>query len=636
MASKRYYITTPIYYVNAKPHIGTALTTLAADINARYERMRGRDVMFLTGTDENAPKVAEAAARTGKPTQQFVDEVADEFRTIWAGMNVRYDDFIRTTEERHKTVVHEVFRRLHERGDIYEGDYEGWYCVSCETFWRPAEVEDGLCPNDECRRSVNWVTEKNYFFRLSAYSDRLSAHINENPGFIVPEVRRNEVLRFIRDGLRDACITRANTGWGIPVPGDEGKVLYVWFDALINYLSAIGWPDKRADGFWPADVQWMGKDILVRFHATLWPAMLIGLGLPLPKTLVGHGWMTFGGEKISKSRGNIVEPVQLARELSALCGCSQDVAVDAVRYDMAREMPYASDSMFTQEGFEARYNADLANDLGNAIHRSVDMTHKFMDGLVPDADPDPAFVAGLQKHVQAYEAAMSQFRIDLAAEAVLAIASSLNRYIAETEPWSLSKKGDTAALHAVLRTLLETGRVAATLLSPIMPSAAAHIHRQVGYASEGKWDEATRLDLLTPGAKLPTPSPVFPRIPPQKLAKPEEPKIQTTPEISIGDFQKITLRVAEVTACEKVEGSDKLLKLTVRIGEEERQLAAGLGETHAPGDLVGKLIVVVTNLKPATIRGVLSQGMLLAAEDATGKPVLLTTEGPVPSGAKIH
>jgi methionyl-tRNA synthetase len=637
---KRYYITTPIYYVNDKPHIGHALTTVAADVNARYQKMRGREVMFLTGTDENGPKIVDAAEKAGKTPQQLVDELSTEFRELWTGLGIEFDDFIRTTEPRHKAAVQEVFKRLREKGDVYEGQYEGWYCVPDETFWRPNEVEDGLCPNPECRRAVEWVTERNFFFKLSAYADRLTEYINANPGFIRPEGRRNEVLRFIESGLRDACITRANNGWGITVPGDDTRVFYVWFDALINYLTATGWPEKDGGDLWPADVQWMGKDILVRFHATLWPAMLMGLGLPLPKVLIGHGFMNFGGEKMSKTRGNVVGPAQLARELAERAGCSPEMAVDAVRYYDMREMPYASDSTFTQEAFDNRYNFDLANDLGNAIHRTVAMTHKFVDGMVPDADADPAFANAIKERVLVYEAAMEGLRLDQAIAAAFEAVSALNRYIDEMAPWSLAKKGDAVALNAVMRTMLETGRVIGTLIAPFMPAAAKHIHSQLGFAASGAWEEAGRFDLLKPGTKLPEPQAAFPRLQPptekpaEKPVPKEEPKVE--PEyLSFEEFQKVELRIADIVSAERVAGADKLLKMTIRLGDEERPLVAGIALAYEPADLVGKQIVIVANLKPAKIRGELSQGMLLAAVKADGQPILLSPMSEAPSGAKV-
>jgi len=631
---KRFYVTTPIYYVNAKPHIGTALTTLAADITTRYERMRGREVMFLTGTDENGPKVKDAAEKAGVTPQQFVDDVSAEFQSIWHGLDIQYDDFIRTTEPRHVNVVQEVFRRLLDKGDVYLGEYEGWYCVSCETFWRPTEVEDGLCPNPECRRPVQWVKERNYFFKLSAYGDKLEEHITNNPRFILPEIRRNEVLRFIESGLRDACITRASNGWGVTVPGDENLVVYVWFDALINYLAATGWPETEGGDLWPPDAQWMGKDILVRFHATLWPAMLMGLGLPLPETLVGHGWMTFGGEKISKSKGNVVEPVQLAKELTERAGCTSDMAVDAVRYYMAREMPFASDTMFTHDAFDNRYNTDLANDLGNAVHRTTSMTHKFVEGMVPDADFDATFASILAKSVTGFQKAMEDYRIDLAVAATFEAVSALNRYIDEMAPWGLAKQGDTIALNSVMRTMLETCRLFGTLIRPVMPSASDYVFNSLGFSTKGIWEEASQFDLLRPGTKIPEPSPAFPRLQPKvaEEAVKEEPK---TPPIKIDDFRKVELRVADVLAAERVDGSDKLLKLSIRVGHEERSLVAGIASVYSPEEMVGKQIVVVANLEPAKIRGVVSQGMLLAADGENG-PIVLTPSAPAPSGASVH
>ncbi|MCO5296362.1 MAG: methionine--tRNA ligase [Fimbriimonadaceae bacterium] len=636
---KRIFITTPIYYVNSVPHIGTALTTFASDVSARYAKMRGCEVTFLTGTDENGLKVMEAAQKVGKSPQSFVDEISQEFRRIWTGMKIEYDDFIRTTEPRHVAAVHEVFKRLRDKGYIYPGTYEGWYDVSSETFYKEADLVDGKSPDGN---EVRWVQEENYFFKLSAFEERLRAHIEAHPSFIQPEVRRNEVLGFMREGLRDTCITRSNQGWGITVPGDDSKVIYVWFDALINYISATGWPGDGWQTMWPAEVQWMGKDILTRFHATLWPAMLMGLELPLPEVLMGHGWMTVGGEKISKSKGNVVAPLELAQELAGRAGCTEDVAIDAVRHYMATTMPYENDSMFTYEDFDRRYNVDLANDLGNALNRSLAMAHKFVGGAVPDAPLEAEASEAIAAAKSGFESAMAAYRIDRASEAAFSIVRFLNKYIDTRAPWALAK-ADDPALAGVVRSMLACLRAAEGLIRPMLPSTADAIAAQLGVAPLLAWDVIGVDEALPPGTALGQPEPIFPRLEADKPAaqpKQETPKVEKTEapveQITIEEFAKVQFRIARVLEAEPLEGADKLLKLQVMIGDERRQIVAGIRKNYDPLDLIGRQVVVVANLKPAMLRGTESQGMLLAAVDENGGAILLQPDKETPEGAKVR
>jgi methionyl-tRNA synthetase len=636
----RYVLTTPIYYVNSVPHIGTALTTIAADVTARYERLRGRETFFLTGTDENGLKVKEAAEAQGRDPLEFVAEIAERFREVFAGIGIEPDDFIRTTEPRHKRAVQALFEILKTNGFVYEGKYEGWYDVSTETFFKESELVDGKSPDGN---PVRWVEEPNYFFKLSAFETQLLEHIEANPNFILPEARKNEVVSFIKQGLRDVSISRQNPGWGIEVPGDPDRVVYVWFDALINYVAAAGWPDDpNWPDRWPADVQWMGKDILTRFHATLWPAMLLGAGLPLPKHLVGHAWLLMGGEKISKSKGNVVAPVDFAKELSERAGIAQELAVDALRYVACATFPFETDATFSAEEFDRRFNSDLANDVGNALNRSLSMSHRFVAGIVPDAAIEPEAATAIAKAIRAYEEAMQTFRIDRALHETLELVRFLNKYIDTRAPWALAKAEDPA-LPGVLRSMLLVLRAVEGLLQPVMPHTAPAIAAQLGVEPLKRWQDLGTLESLPAGTQLQAPKPLFPRLDLKAAAKPEpkpEPKKMDTPTpptelISIEDFAKVKLRVGRIVEAAPVEASDKLMKLQVQIGDDRRQIVAGIQANYKPEELIGRQIVVCVNLKPAKLRGVESQGMLLAATDTDGGAILLTPEREAPEGAGI-
>lgn len=659
MPKTTYYVTTPIYYVNDVPHIGNAYPTIHADVVARYHRLKGEEAYFLTGTDENATKVANAAAEAGLPAQDYVDRLADQFKQVWQKLGIGYDDFIRTTEPRHIRVVEHIFRRLQQQGDIYTGHYEGWYCVPDETFYAESELADGKCP--DCGREVEWVQEENYYFRLSAYSERLLAHIEANPEFLQPEFRKNEVLSFIRQGLRDISITRSNKGWGIPVPGDPSKVIYVWFDALINYISAIGYPDdtERFERLWPADLQIMGKDIFVRFHCTFWPAMLMALGLEQPKVLFGHGWWTINGEKMSKSRGNAVLPGNLVDELSAETGISADIAADAVRYFLCREVTFGVDGDFSAAAFRGRFNSDLANDLGNLLNRTLSMLNKYFDGVIPDPG---SFAGGLHDAIvgaaQVAEQTADRVEFTRTLDAIWQMIGAGNKYINDMKPWELEKQGRRDELAGVLCSALEVGRAAAIMVSPFMPSTAVEMARQLGIADEFavlEWRNVADEKPFKVGTKTQGPDPIFPRLDTKKkeaqakvteqqpkaaeqkapeAAKPAEAK-EAEERISYDYFSKLRIRVAEVKIAERVEGADKLLKLQVSLGDEERQIVAGIAKWYEPESLVGKKIVLLANLEPAKIRGVVSNGMLLAADDGE-RAVILTPDSDVPAGAKVR
>ena len=641
-------IVTAIPYVNSTPHIGNILTTLSGDISARYLRMRGLDVFAVAGTDENGLKIKEAAEKLGRDPHEFVAEIAGRFVSIFNEMNMQFDTFVRTSLPEHKHASQALFKKLQENGYIYSDTYEGWYDVSTETYFKESELVDGKSPDGN---EVRKVSEENYFFKLSAFGDQLLAHIEANPDFIIPETRKNEVVSFIKSGLLDQCVSRKNNGWGIPVPGDESQVIYVWFDALINYITATGWPNPGWEEKWPALCQWLGKDILTRFHATLWPAMLLGAGLPLPKHIIAHAWILLGEEKISKSKGNVVQPLELAAATAARTGCDPKVAIDVVRYFITATMGYENDSTFTQDEFDKRYNSDLANDLGNALNRSLSMAHKFSEGIVPNAEPEPEVLAAIQQRKAEFEAAMEGFRLERAANSAIDVIRYVNKYVDSRAPWALAKSNDPA-LPAVVRSMLLCVRAAEGMIRPYMPTVADHICQQLGLEPTTDWSTIGSPSSLPAGTQLMQPQPIFPRleiekkVQPAKAEKPapqkQETKMQTEENantidlISIDDFMKVKLRVGRVFEAEPLEGSDKLLKLQIVIGEEKRQIIAGIRKNYSPEDLIGRQVVVVYNLKPAKLRGAESQGMLLAATDAEGGAILLQPDKEAPEGTQVR
>ncbi len=638
MSKSVFYVTTPIYYVNDIPHIGNAYTTIIADVVARYHKLKGEKTYFLTGTDENATKVANAAAEAGMHPQEYVDKLAEDFKRVWQNLGIEYDDFIRTTEPRHVRVVEAVFNRLLDQGDIYKGQYAGWYCVPCETFFAESELVEGKCP--ECGRAVEWVQEENYYFRLSAYSDRLLEHIDSHPEFLQPEFRKNEVVSFIKQGLRDVSITRANRGWGIPVPGDSSKVIYVWFDALLNYISAVGYlaDEEKFKSIWPADLQLMGKDIFVRFHCTFWPAMLMALGLELPRVLFGHGWWSIDGEKISKSKGNAISPAKLAEDLAAESGAKRDVCLDAVRYFMCREVTFGADGDFSMTSFRNRFNSDLANDLGNFLNRSLSMVGKYFGRKIPRAQCcDPELYDTIVQTVDTAESACDSLEFTRALDAIWQMLAAGNKFLNDRQPWNLAKQNKSDELAGVLYSVLAVARAAAILISPFMPATAKEMARQLGIYEEYpslRWSNAKDRAPLKPGTQTFGPEPIFPRL--ESTAPTGQTEVTKVSErISYNDFSKMDLRIAEIRSAEKVPGADKLLKLMVSLGDEERQIVAGIAEWYSPESLIGKKIVLLANLQPAKIRGVESNGMLLAA-DVDGRAILLQPDQDVPAGAMIR
>ena len=664
---KTYYITTPIYYVNGVPHVGSATTTLLCDALARFHRLRGERVFFLTGTDEHAQKVADAAAKQGMETQAFADQVSQNFRDCWQYLHISNDDFIRTSEPRHKKVVAEVFQRLQAQGDIYAGKYEGWYSVADETFFRDSEVENGRAKDSGA--IVERVTEDVYYFRLSAYGDRLLAHIQSHPEFLQPDTRRNEVLAFIKGGLRDVAVSRRNTGWGIPVPGDEVQVVYVWFDALINYLTTTGWPDNAAwDKIWPADVHLVGKEIYTRFHATLWPAMLMGLDLPLPKTVLGHGWWLIEGEKGSKSKGNIPTPQDVVDHLVSQSGATPEVAKDALRYYLLRDISFTSDAEFSLANLIGkRYNPDLCNKLGNLLNRSLKMLAQYGGGIIPSSvarTADGALATLSREVTQDVERAMLALDPGGALAAVWKLVEAGNGDIDTTAPWKLNKAGDTQGVADALYAALETTRIISVLLTPLLPHVAGLMRLQLGLADIplADWAHETIWGGLPAGTKTEDAQPIFPRIDTKKNETPnKEPKTKmadimppapptlaqlhptgdepASNTITIDDFAKVQLKIGEIKTAERVEGATKLLKLTVDVGEgTDRQILAGIAESYLPDALIGRKIVVVANLAPRKLRGLESQGMLMAATDAEGHAVLLYPDKPdaVDPGAQVR
>jgi len=642
---KNFYITTPIYYVNDKPHIGHAYTTVLADIMARYHRLLNENVFFLTGTDEHGQKVQKAAEKHDMTSQEQCDATYIRFQELWERLGITNDDFIRTTETRHKVVVREILQQLYEKDLIYQAEYQGRYCVSCERFFTEKDLdEDNACP--ECSRDTEEIIEKNYFFRMSRYQDWLIDYINSNPDFIQPSFRANETLGFLKKPLEDLCISRPKSrlSWGIELPFDENFVCYVWFDALVNYISAAGYgnDDTIFKKRWPASFHLIGKDILTT-HTVYWPTMLKAMGLEMPKTIFAHGWWLMGNSKMSKSLGNVVNPIEMIDKYG----------VDAFRFFLVAEMSLGQDASFTEEAFILRYNSNLANDLGNLASRVVKMIIKQRNGVLPNANANTPMEEELQlelfKAVEEMEDAVLGMKIDRGIESVMNAVRAGNRYLEKTAPWKLAKEGDDARLNTVLYTVAESLRIISGLLQPIMPEKMSVLRAVLGMPNKNlDMTSLKKWGVLKPGTECKDKGALFPRIEMLKLDS-----IENSPKknqkkcdahknskekiegiITVDDFFKVKLKTAEVLSAKKVEKADKLLLLTVKLGNDERDIVAGIAQSYKPDELIGKKIVVVSNLKPAIIRGMKSEGMLLAAKEGK-KLSLVTVADNTPSGLPV-
>lgn len=625
MTQKRFYLTTPIYYVNDVPHIGHAYTTVAADVMARFRRLMGDEVFFLTGTDEHGQKVEKAAVQSGETPIELADRMVLRFQQLWKRLHISNDDFIRTTEARHIRAVQKFFLTINSKGDIYIGEYEDWYCIPCETFWTELQLDQGNCPT--CGRPVDRLKEESYFFRMSRYQERLLKHLKSHPDFIQPKSRRNEVIRFVAGGLKDLSISRMSFRWGISVPTDDRHVIYVWFDALTNYLTAIGYDQdqRRFQRFWPADVHIIGKDIL-RFHAVYWPCFLMSAGLPLPRQIFSHGWWTVGGEKMSKSKDNVVDPNVMIDRYGA----------DAFRYFLLREVPFGEDGDFSEAALIQRFNSELANDLGNLFSRTLTMLKRYTGGRIPASGkivrPEDrrlkTLATGLYRTVTTH---MGQWAFHQALREIFQVIDLANRYIERNAPWELAKNPENhLRLNTVLYHLTETLRILSLSLYVFMPMTARSMAAQLGlkdYFSKAYLPRDHRWGRLKPGTSIVRGKQLFPRIesasgrkPPTMSSQTETTTIGTTPNtspstISIEEFRRLDFRAGRIKAAETIPGTNKLLRLQVDIGAEIRQVVAGIATRYRPEELIGKSVILAANLKPAMIRGVESQGMILAAGD---------------------
>lgn len=692
MSRKTFYITTPIYYPSDKLHVGHSYTTVAADAMARFKRLTGFDVWFLTGTDEHGQKIQRSAEKAGKTPQQFVDEIVASIKELWSALDISYDDFIRTTEPRHKQAVQEIFERLYRQGDIYQGRYEGWYCTPCESFWTARQVEGGNCP--DCGRPVELVAEEGYFFRMSKYAERLLEHINNNPDFIQPPSRKNEMINnFLRPGLEDLCVSRTTFKWGIPVPFDGEHVIYVWLDALSNYITALGYPRNETlfRKYWPADVHLIGKEI-VRFHTIYWPIFLMALGLPLPKQVFGHGWLIMKEGKMSKSKGNVIDPMILIERYGS----------DSIRYFLLREIPFGADGVFSNESLLQRFNTDLANDLGNLLSRTLTMIERFFGGVIPapaagqeqEEQSDRELISLALSLPSRLVELMDKLQFSNSLEALWALVKRSNKYIDENTPWLLAKKEEgKGRLATVLYNLCEALRFIGVMLSPYMPRTPMRIFSQLGIDNLPElhsWESLNKWGLIKPGIKAKRTTDLFPRLDikkelalleeeflhkeakeqekekeektatvgtekvkettneaPAKIStkegkeqKPSSSAKESSEEegglISLEEFSRLDIRVGEIVSAEPVPKTDRLLKLKVNLGQKEpRQVVAGIAMYYPPETLVGKKALFVANLKPTKIRGLLSEGMILAATSPEGKVVITTVDDDMPAGSKI-